>query len=158
MSSFFLGNVADEGTIFSLTSLNVTTDDEFREYLGYNYLDDVPDQNVSEVMELYPSDRNAGSPFNTSILNAITPQYKRIAAFQGDAVFQAPRRFFVQQRAASQSIWSYRELFRSTLISYSYHNLESSRGMDTPFVGAVCITCYCLLTATDLCCSTTRLT
>lgn len=114
------GNCADEGTVFSLTSLNITSNDDFRSFLKFNYLSDVPDQNVSDVLELYPDNRNEGSPFNTSIFNAITSQYKRNAAFQGDVVFQAPRRFFVQQRFASQNIWSY----------------QSSRGMDTPFVGA----------------------
>lgn len=114
------GNCADEGTVFSLTSLNITSNDDFRSFLKYNYLSDVPDQNVSDVMELYPDNRSDGSPFNTSVFNAITSQYKRNAAFQGDVVFQAPRRFFVQQRFASQNVWSY----------------QSSRGMDTPFVGA----------------------
>lgn len=106
---YFSGNVADEGTIFALTSLNVTSDDEFREFLKYTYLSDVPDQNVSDVMTLYPSDRSAGSPFNTSIFNAITSQYKRSAAFQGDVSFQAPRRYFVQQRSGYQPVWVYRK-------------------------------------------------
>jgi len=103
-----LGNCADEGTVFSLTSLNVTSNDDFRSFLKFNYLSDVPDQNVSDVLELYPDNRRDGSPFNTSVFNAITSQYKRSAAFQGDVVFQAPRRFFVQQRSASQNVWSYR--------------------------------------------------
>ncbi|KAF7783931.1 CAZyme family CE10 [Agaricus bisporus var. burnettii] len=117
---FVSGNVADEGTVFALSSLNVTSDDEFREWLKFSYMSDVPDQNVSDVMELYPSDPSAGSPFNTSIFNAITSQYKRSAALQGDLVFQAPRRFFVQQRSGDQPVWAY----------------QDSRGKYTPFVGA----------------------
>ena len=109
------GNCADEGTVFSLTSLNITSNDDFRSFLKYNYLSDVPDQNVSDVMELYPDNRSDGSPFNTSVFNAITSQYKRNAAFQGDVVFQAPRRFFVQQRFASQNVWSYRASLLSLL-------------------------------------------
>jgi hypothetical protein len=75
-------------------------------------MSNVPDQNVSDVMALYPSDPREGSPFNTSFLNAITPQYKRSAALQGDVVFQAPRRFFVQQRSGNQPVWVYRMLDR----------------------------------------------
>jgi hypothetical protein len=133
-----IGNVADEGTLFALSSLNVTSNDDFRQWLKFTYMSDVPDQNVSDVMDLYPSDPRQGSPFNTSFLNAITPQYKRSAAVQGDAVFQAPRRFFVQQRSGDQSVWVYRMLRSlSSFVKPSDFSEEDSRGMYTPFVGAV---------------------
>jgi hypothetical protein len=55
------------------------------------------------------SDPSDGTPFNTSVLNEITPQYKRIAAFQGDVVFQAPRRWFLEHLSGKQKLWSYCE-------------------------------------------------
>ncbi|KAJ7786713.1 Alpha/Beta hydrolase protein [Mycena olivaceomarginata] len=88
---FVTGDCDDEGTLFSLSTLNVTTDAEFTEY----------------ITSLYPNDITAGSPFDTSILNAATSQFKRLAAFQGDAVFQAPRRFFQQSRSGKQKQWGF---------------------------------------------------
>jgi len=60
-------------------------------------------------MVYYPQNITQGSPFDTGDSNALTPQFKRIAAFQGDAAFQAPRRFFLQQRSGSQNAWAFRE-------------------------------------------------
>jgi acetylcholinesterase len=60
------------------------------------------------VLTLYPQDITQGSPFDTGDENGFTPQFKRIAAILGDIVFQAPRRFFLQQRPGKQKTWSYR--------------------------------------------------
>lgn len=65
-------------------------------------------------------DVTMGSPYNTSQLNALTPQFKRFASFQGDVVFQAPRRYFFKVAASTQKIWSY--VYR--------------RNKDTPFLGS----------------------
>ncbi|KAG6889632.1 hypothetical protein C0992_004523 [Termitomyces sp. T32_za158] len=62
---------------------------------------------IQQIETLYPQDITQGSPFDTGILNAITPQFKRIAAFMGDGVFQAPRRFFLQHRASKQPTWAF---------------------------------------------------
>lgn len=61
----------------------------------------------STTLELYPDDVTQGSSFDTGDLNALTPQFKLFAAFQGDAVFQAPRRFFLQSQSGKQDIWSF---------------------------------------------------
>lgn len=58
-------------------------------------------------MKLYPDDVEQGSPYDTGSLNALSPQFKRFASFQGDAIFQGPRRYFLQQRARKQNTWSY---------------------------------------------------
>ncbi|KAI0694775.1 carotenoid ester lipase precursor [Earliella scabrosa] len=107
---FVSGNCDDEGTMFSFSTLNITTDKEFREYMVSNYVPDLhPDDPRLERLfgTLYPADITKGSPFNTGVFNAITPQYKRFAAIQGDLVFQAPRRFFLQHRADKQPTWSF---------------------------------------------------
>ncbi|TEB38537.1 carotenoid ester lipase [Coprinellus micaceus] len=101
------GNCDDEGTLFSQSSTNVTNDGEFHTYIQTLWLPNATDAQLSPLYDAYPSDPSDGSPFNTSIASAITGQYKRIAAFQGDAVFQAPRRYFMRQRAGKQPMWGF---------------------------------------------------
>ncbi|KIY61021.1 alpha/beta-hydrolase [Cylindrobasidium torrendii FP15055 ss-10] len=102
------GDVDDEGTLFSLSQLNVTTDDEFRTYLSNVFLQGAgSDEDIDTILGLYPSDPSVGSPYDTGSANAITPQFKRIASFQGDAVFQGPRRFFLNALSGKTDVWSY---------------------------------------------------
>ncbi|KAJ3729396.1 Alpha/Beta hydrolase protein [Lentinula raphanica] len=101
------GDCDDEGTLFSLASLNDTTQSDIATYVQTVFLPDISESDLAELLTEYPADITQGSPFNTSILNAITPEFKRIAAFQGDAVFQAPRRFFLQNLSGKQPIWSF---------------------------------------------------
>ncbi len=37
---------------------------------------------ATTMQQMYPSDITDGAPFDTSILNEVTPQFKRLAAFQ----------------------------------------------------------------------------
>jgi len=63
-------------------------------------------------MQLYPADITKGSPFDTRLLNALTPQFKRIAAFQGDGVFQAPRRWMLENTVpGNPNVWVYRKSY-----------------------------------------------
>ncbi|KAJ4494661.1 carotenoid ester lipase precursor [Lentinula edodes] len=101
------GDCDDEGTLFSLASLNVTTQSDLATYVQTIFLPNISDSDLAELLTEYPADITEGSPFDTGILNAITPEFKRIAAFQGDAVFQAPRRFFLQSLSGKQPIWSF---------------------------------------------------
>lgn len=101
------GDCDDEGTLFSLSTLNVTTDAEVATYLSTVTFPNITDQELATLLELYPEDPLEGSPYDTGILNILTPQFKRIASFQGDAVFQAPRRFFLQNLSGKQNIWAF---------------------------------------------------
>ncbi|KAK0487104.1 carotenoid ester lipase precursor [Armillaria novae-zelandiae] len=101
------GDCDDEGTLFSLASLNVTTSAEVATYLKTVIFTNISDQDVNTILELYPANPLDGSPYGTGILNVLTPQFKRIASFQGDAVFQAPRRFFLQNLSGKQNIWAF---------------------------------------------------
>ncbi|KAJ8496267.1 hypothetical protein ONZ51_g1208 [Trametes cubensis] len=104
---FVTGDCDDEGTLFSLTTLNITTETGLRSYIVDNYLPTPATDDLDNLMTLYPADVTQGSPFDTGILNALTPEFKRLAAIQGDLVFQAPRRFFLQNRSGKQSTWSF---------------------------------------------------
>ncbi|RDX48880.1 carotenoid ester lipase precursor [Lentinus brumalis] len=104
---FVTGDCDDEGTLFSLSTLNITTEAGVRDYIVSNYIPEISETDLDQLLEAYPADITQGSPFNTSVLNALTPEFKRLAAMQGDLVFQAPRRFFLQNRSSKQSTWSF---------------------------------------------------
>ena len=89
---------------------------------------------------MYPADITQGSPYSTSILNAVTPEFKRIASLQGDLVFQAPRRYFIQNRAASQPIWSYsasRPLILRRWVTNDVFRAVNKRLKVLPILGSV---------------------
>ncbi|KAF9455346.1 Alpha/Beta hydrolase protein, partial [Collybia nuda] len=104
---FITGDCDDEGTAFSLSTLNITTENEWKTYVKDIVLRGVPDVNLNKLASLYPQDITQGSPYDTGILNALTPQFKRMASFLGDVVFQAPRRFFLEQHSSKQKTWAF---------------------------------------------------
>ncbi|KAJ7315412.1 Alpha/Beta hydrolase protein [Mycena albidolilacea] len=114
------GDADDEGTLFSLSSTNLTTNDEFLGYLHSNFFPKSTPAEIAELAALYPDDPTQGSPFDTGLANQLTPQFKRIAAFQGDFIFTGPRRFFLEHASKTQSAWSW----------------LSKRGKSTPILGA----------------------
>ncbi|KAG2747886.1 hypothetical protein P692DRAFT_20819463 [Suillus brevipes Sb2] len=65
-------------------------------------------EEIDDILLVYPEDPMTGSPFGTVTLNQLTPQFKRIAAFQGDSAFQAPRRAckfcFIRQETTILSV------------------------------------------------------
>ncbi|KAI0322066.1 alpha beta-hydrolase [Amylostereum chailletii] len=104
---FVTGDCDDEGTLFSLSNANLTTDDEVHDYMANVYFPGANSSSIHKLLELYPQDPTQGSPFDTGDLNQVTPQFKRIAAIIGDFTFQAPRRFFLNHRSAKQKTWSF---------------------------------------------------
>ncbi|KAG2125805.1 Alpha/Beta hydrolase protein [Suillus clintonianus] len=124
---FITGDCDDEGTLFSLSSLNITMDSQFQEFLQTYWYPNAPIPAVQQLMEYYPEDITRGSPFNTGPLNALTTQFKRIAAFQGDTVFQAPRRFFLEQRSDQQNTWAFlSKRLKAVSILGSFHTSDLS--------------------------------
>jgi acetylcholinesterase len=101
------GDCDDEGTLFALSQLNITTSGQAMGWIRDNYLSEGTDQELSRLAELYPADPTQGSPFGTGYLNQLSPQFKRLAALQGDLVFQAPRRFFMGRVAETQPVWGF---------------------------------------------------
>ncbi|KAJ7599915.1 carotenoid ester lipase precursor [Mycena floridula] len=125
---FVSGDCDDEGTYFSFSSLNVTTEKELRTYINTTlFPPGFPDSDLNQLLTLYPADITQGSPYNTSILNTLTPQFKRIASLQGDAVFQGPRRVFMQTLASRQNVWGFLSK-RHKLTPF----LGSAHGTDIP--------------------------
>jgi hypothetical protein len=86
-----------------------STDDETIAFINANYIPNANQTTLNTLAQLYPNDPAVGSPFNTGMRNQITPQWKRLSAFQGDLIFQGPRRLFINNRATKQPIWSFCE-------------------------------------------------
>ncbi|KAJ7505873.1 carotenoid ester lipase precursor [Mycena galericulata] len=117
---FVTGSCDDEGTIFSLSTTNITTGQEFTQWVQTYWASEGTTAHRATLDTLYPCEITQGSPFDTGMLDALTPQFKRIASFQGDSVFQAPRRFLQQTLSGRQNQWAY----------------LSKRGKDIPFLGS----------------------
>ncbi|KAK1221156.1 hypothetical protein PQX77_016055 [Marasmius sp. AFHP31] len=116
------GDCDDEGTLFSFSTLNVTTNPEFRNYVESPLIATISDPELDKLVAVYPQDITQGSPYHTGILNPLTPQFKRIASIQGDAVFQAPRRFFLEHLSGKQNIWSFlSKRFKAVPLMASFH-------------------------------------
>lgn len=136
-----LGDVDDEGTLFSLYSLNVTTNDQFLEYIRTVFLVGRSDTEINLVGKLYPDDPTQGSPFGVGTNDALTPEYKRISAFLGDFYFQAPRRYALSIMSATQNVWSYlwkRDKFAPGIGSFHESDLQEFYDLTgtTDWVGA----------------------
>lgn len=120
-----IGDQEDEGTIFALFQSNVTTNEELLEYLATYFFSDATTAQISGLLDTYPEDVTAGSPFRTGILNELYPQYKRIAAILGDLVFTLTRRGFLTSTTAVNPdvpSWSYLSSFDyGTLYLGTFH-------------------------------------
>ena len=123
-----VGNCDDEGTIFSATLANITTDAQVEAYIREFYAPTISLADMRSLLTAYPSDPVVGSPYDTLLLNTITyvpsldvlwtiahvaivysPQFKRLASFQGDIVFQSARRYFFGEflKVPSAKLWAY---------------------------------------------------
>jgi carboxylesterase type B len=113
------GNCDDEGTLFAISSNNVSTNAQLKTYMKQFMMKNATNKELDLLLQYYPDDQSAGSPFGTGIKNVIG-QFKRIAALQGDFVFHGPRRLLLQSVAATQRSWGF----------------IHKRGKDLPYVGA----------------------
>ncbi|KAF8172558.1 carotenoid ester lipase precursor [Mycena galopus ATCC 62051] len=123
-----VGMSDDEGTLFSFSTLNITTDEEFLDYAHSNYFPAASQDQIAEIGQLYPADVTQGSPFNTGTANALTPEYKRLAAFQGDLLITSPRRFLLERASSTQSVWAWLNKIGKT----ANGPLGAYHGSDTP--------------------------
>ncbi|KAH9960122.1 carotenoid ester lipase precursor [Russula dissimulans] len=101
------GNCDDEGTLFSVSTTNISTTAQLKQYLKLFMLPRATDEEIDTLLVYYPDDQRAGSPFDTGFLNVLSPQFKRTAALQGDFIFHGPRRFFLKNRANKQNSWGF---------------------------------------------------
>ncbi|KAM0417038.1 hypothetical protein ACHAPT_012943 [Fusarium lateritium] len=104
------GDQEDEGTLFALFQPNLTTTEKFVDYLQEFYFSQASKQQLTNLVNSYPTSVTAGSPFRTGILNEVFPGFKRRAAIFGDLVFTLTRRLFLQTATDTNPdvpSWSY---------------------------------------------------
>lgn len=87
---YILGDQEDEGTLFGLFTFNLSTTADVEDYLNAFYFSNPTV--VKGLVDTYPDDPAAGSPFGTGTDNNIYPQFKRVAAMLGDFTFTLTRR------------------------------------------------------------------
>lgn len=117
-----IGDQEDEGTLFSLFTANLTTNDDLLQYFATYFFNDATTAQLEGLLDTYPDHASDGSPFDTSIFNELYPEYKRLAAILGDLVFTLTRRGFLEiANTVNPDVpsWSY-------LSSYDY---------GTPYLG-----------------------
>ncbi|KAI0060459.1 carotenoid ester lipase precursor [Artomyces pyxidatus] len=117
---FISGNCDDEGSLFSISTINISTTGQLHDYFKLYMLPEATDPELDLLLRHYPDDLRAGSPFDTGYRNALGPQFKRVAAILGDVVFHGPRRFFMKNRSDKQKTWAF----------------IHKRMKDTPFIGS----------------------
>lgn len=105
---FVIGDMKDEGTLFSLVNqFDVTTDAQFKQYFKEIFFKNATQEQVDTLCDMYSEDPREGSPFDTGLANAVTPQYKRLAALIGDTTFETSRRDLLNLWASKRKSWSY---------------------------------------------------
>ncbi|KAM0787823.1 hypothetical protein ACM66B_003877 [Microbotryomycetes sp. NB124-2] len=119
------GNQYDEGTLLTLGTLNITTDSAVKNWLRDVWFPRTTDAQRTKMLQLYPSNPAAGSPYDTGLLYAITPQNKRISAMVGDFVFQAERRILLKAAQPLMPTWSYvSRALRATPFLGTFHGSD----------------------------------
>ncbi|GAW14888.1 hypothetical protein ANO14919_042930 [Xylariales sp. No.14919] len=91
-----IGDLEDEGTLFSLFQSNITTEANLIDYFSSVFFHKATRAQVAELVGTYSPALSAGSPFRTGVLNSPYPQFKRLAAILGDVVFTLTRRIFLE--------------------------------------------------------------
>ena len=105
-----IGDMKDEGTLFSVVpQLNITTDEDFQSFWKDIFFQTLSPEQIKAFTDLYSQDPSEGSPYDTGALNAIGPQYKRLASAVGDYTFEAGRRDLLNYTHSTQPVWTYQQ-------------------------------------------------
>lgn len=113
-----IGDMRDEGTLFSLLAqFLATTDDDFKAYFQQVWWPNATDEDMQGLLDLYVQDPAQGSPYalDNSTLGTVlatldnpTPNYKRLASLVGDYSFEAQRRNLLRHwNSSSAPVWNY---------------------------------------------------
>ncbi|KAF9042864.1 alpha/beta-hydrolase, partial [Hymenopellis radicata] len=146
---FVIGNCDDEGTIFSLSQRNITC--HFRAYVHEVMLPTAPDKVIDRLMDLYPYEDRRLS--DTGFFSLLSPLFDLLATFQGDVVFQAPRRFFISSLSGKQDIYTYiYKRVRNIPVLGSFHmaDLVLNSFRDLPILPPADMQDYLIHFVTDL--------
>lgn len=104
------GDQQDEGTLFALEQGNITSTALLVSYLS-TYFPDASTDTITQLVNTYPDNPAAGSPFNTGLLYNLYPEQKRLAAILGDLTFTLSRRNYLSIVSSKVPAWSYLATF-----------------------------------------------
>ncbi|MBW0500116.1 hypothetical protein O181_039831 [Austropuccinia psidii MF-1] len=117
------GDTLDEGTLLALATLPLRNEDELRKFLSDRLVK--PHPHVDNILKLWPSNPEAGSPFASGSKYALTPVYKQYSAIFGDICFQSLRRLFLRHTSNSMPTWSYLDqAWKDLPILGAFHSSE----------------------------------
>lgn len=126
-----IGDQEDEGTLFGLSTANITTDAQLTNYLVSYFArtSSNAEKHVTNLLAQYPNrplaGQPSGSPFQTGLLNSIYPQFKRLAAFLGDNPFTLSRRVYLEHVSSQMPAWSYlATYFHGTPVMGTFHGSD----------------------------------
>ncbi|KAK0229749.1 extracellular triacylglycerol lipase precursor [Armillaria nabsnona] len=116
---FVAGTNLDEGTEF-VPSRHDLSEDEIRDIVDKTYgPPTIPSAVMDDLMMLYPDVPFLGSPYGTGKETfGLSSGYKRMAAINGDLMFDSQRRM-IMQHAANNSVKSFGYLFSCSLPIFS---------------------------------------
>ncbi|GAA6005766.1 hypothetical protein JCM10207_005326, partial [Rhodosporidiobolus poonsookiae] len=94
-----MGSVRDEGTRFVGEEIGEGEEEFLRVVRGiFEFTYGAVEELLEPIFAFYPSSPSTGSPFLTgSATFGLSSTYKRLSAFVGDILFQAPRRHFLRE-------------------------------------------------------------
>ncbi|EGF99072.1 lipase [Melampsora larici-populina 98AG31] len=123
--SLITGAEDDEGTLLTLgVAPSILTESNLKKYLS-RLVPKATQEQIEFVTKAYPQDPTQGSPFNTGLLNTLTPVFKQYAAIFGDVGFQGLRRLVSRQVNRHMPTWGYIDRgMKSTPILGSTHTVE----------------------------------
>jgi hypothetical protein len=81
----------------------ISSEADVREYIKSIYIPDATEDDITQLLNVYPADITQGSPYDTGILDALSPQFKRLASFQGDAAFQVSYMGLIARRSVTRA-------------------------------------------------------
>ncbi|KAL7953642.1 Alpha/Beta hydrolase protein [Trichoderma compactum] len=126
-----IGTQEDEGSLFSLTQINMNTTEKIVDYLSEYYFHDASQDQITGLVETYSPLPKDGSPYGYGDFE-LYPGKKRIASILGDIVFNLVRRITLQvfsQAAPDVPTWSYFSSYKDLLLALlfgTYHGSDVS--------------------------------
>ncbi|KAL6796145.1 Alpha/Beta hydrolase protein [Trichoderma sp. SZMC 28013] len=126
-----IGTQEDEGSLFSLTQINMNTTEKIVDYLSEYYFHDASQDQITGLVETYSPLPKDGSPYGYGDFE-LYPGKKRIASILGDIVFNLIRRITLHvfsEVAPDVPTWSYFSSYKDLLLALlfgTYHGSDVS--------------------------------
>ncbi|TFK81844.1 carotenoid ester lipase [Polyporus arcularius HHB13444] len=104
--SMVTGIAEDDGTIATITFPDGANDTILAAYIQGVY-PSISEANLTRLLDLYPDDPPAGSPYGTGYKYQLAQGYKRIGSLAGDMGFDSNHRLLANHLSPRQDLWSY---------------------------------------------------